>query len=249
MQKGLMIGYVVTLHLLLLVLVVKTDIIPRIGFRLGLIKDIEPELSEYYETMVKFHERMDVNIPKGAAIFVGDSFTQGLCVTAVANPSVNFGIGGDTTLGVLKRLPKYRSLERARICILTIGSNDLRRRGNEEILKNYSAIISALPGNLTCLFTAVLPVDEGVRRDLAGRNKRVRELNGDLRKLCEAQGSRCFFIDPTARFADSSGNLRKAYHEDDGVHLNEVGYSLFIEELRGMVEKIEGTSQAGAAMP
>ena len=57
---------------------------------------------------------MDGLIPEGATIFIGDSITQGLATSAVSNQSVNYGIGSDTTLGVLKRLPYYNSMNSAK---------------------------------------------------------------------------------------------------------------------------------------
>ena len=59
--------------------------------------------------MVKYHSRMDGSIPDNSILFIGDSITQSLCVSAVADNSVNLGIGGDTTLDVINRLPKYKN--------------------------------------------------------------------------------------------------------------------------------------------
>ena len=186
---------------------------------------------------------MDANIPDGAVIYIGDSLTQGLCVTAVTTPSVNFGIGNDTTIGVLKRLPEYHSLERASVCVIAIGVNDLKRRGNEEIIINYSLILQTIPPHLPLIFSAILPLDERVRDDLSGWNTRIKELNSGLKALCEAQSPKCTFVDAGPKLADSSGNLRKEYHESDGVHLNGVGNAIWIKELKEVVKKAQSGSR------
>jgi lysophospholipase L1-like esterase len=238
MRKRLLIGYVIFVHLFLLLVLVKADFITRVGYRVGLIRHVDPEITRHFEEMVKYHERMDANVPDGAVIFVGDSITQGLCVSAVFTPSVNYGIGRDTTVGVLKRLPEYHSLERASVCVMAIGVNDLWRRGNEEILKNYSLILQAVPTHLPLVFSAVLPIDEHVG-DLTGKNVRIRALNSGLKALCESQSSKCTFLDPGPKLIDSSGNLRKEYHQGNGVHLNGLGNSIWIQELKGVVQKAQ----------
>lgn len=237
MQKSLLIGYSICLHSLLILMLVKTDFIPRVGYRIGLIRNVGPEITKHYEQTKNFLERMDANTPDGTAIFIGDSSIQGLSVAAIVNPSVNFGIGTDTTVGVLERLPKYRSLKQASVCILSIGGNDLRRRGNEEILKNYAAILHAIPPRLPIVVNAVLPVDEHVRDDLTGRNRRSRALNSALKTVCVAQSPRCTFVDPGAKLVDASGHLSKQYHVGDGVHLNGVGNAIWIQALKDVVSK------------
>lgn len=240
MQKNILIGYFILLHIFLVIMLVKTDFIARVGYRLGLIKKIVPEITEYYEKTKNFLEQIDTNTPDGAVIFIGDSGIQGLCVSAVASPSVNFGIGTDTTIGVLNRVPKYQSLKRASACVISIGGNDIRRRENEEILKNYSAILQAIPPQLPIIVSAILPVNENVhvRDDLLGRNRRSRELNSSLKTLCATQRPNCIFVDPSSKLIDSSGNLIKKYHEGDGVHLNGAGNSIWIKELKEAVRKI-----------
>ncbi len=242
MRKNVLIGYVFFVHLFLLLVLIESDFTTRVGYRVGLIRP--PEITEHFEQMIRYHKRMDPNIPDGAVIFIGDSIVQGLCVSAVVTPSVNFGIGSDTTVGVLKRLPEYHSLERASVCVMAIGINDLERRRNEEILKNYSLIVRAVPPRLPLVFSAVLPVDERVRNGLAGKNSRIRKLNSGLKALCEGRSPKCIFVDTGPKLIDSSDNLRKEYDAGDGVHLNGAGNSIWIQELRQTVKKAQRKAQA-----
>jgi lysophospholipase L1-like esterase len=244
MRKKLLLGYVIFVHLFLFLVLVKSDFATRVEYKLGSGRQANPEITLHFHQMVRYHERMDANTPDGSVIFIGDSMIQGLCVAAVDTPSVNYGIGNDTTVGVLKRLPKYRSLERASACVVAIGVNDLQRRGNEDILKNYSAILQTIPQHLPLVLSAVLPLDERVHDDLVGINTRIKELNSGLRGLCEAQSAKCTFIDPGAKLIDSSGNLGKAFVDGDGLHLNSAGNSIWIKELKEAVEKARPKAQA-----
>lgn len=194
-----------------------------------------PELTEHYHRMLRYHLRMDGNVPDGAVVFVGDSLTQGLCADAVACPSVNYGIGSDTTVGVLERLPKYRCVSRASAVVLAIGSNDLDRRGDAEIIENFRRILAAVPQALPVVCSAVLPVNEPLLpASDRGANARISGLNAGLKALCEGD-ARCVFMDAGPRLVDSEGNLSTTLQDGDGVHLNCEGNRIWIEELRAAV--------------
>ena len=100
--------YVVLLHVSFLGVVWKPGILDRV--RTVLSTTPRPELTEYYHRMVTSHLRMDPCVPEGSVVFIGDSLTQGLCTAAVVDRSVNFGIGSDTTQGVLERIPRYECI-------------------------------------------------------------------------------------------------------------------------------------------
>lgn len=172
----------------------------------------QPELSEYYQRVLRGHLLMEGSVPAGAVVFIGNSHIAGLCTDAVATPSVNFGIGSDTTAGVLNRLPKYKCLERASAVVLEVGLNDLSRRNDAAILANYRRIVEALP-DVPIVVCAIVPVT----------SERVAVLNRALHDLCKSD-PRCTFIDPEIH----SQSLMAA----DDVHRNSDGYKMWIEALR-----------------
>jgi len=190
--------------------------------------------------MVRYQERIDGNVPPGSVIFIGDSITQGLCVDAVANPAVNFGIGSDTTVGVLNRLPKYRCLEGASAVVLAIGINYLTTEGSDNTLKdNYRRILSAIPPKVPIVVSAVLPVDETLlpRKNQHITNLRIANLNDYLKTLCQTD-ARCVFVDTGAKLKNNVGGLNSTFHDGDGVHLNSKGYIIWIEELRNTLNEV-----------
>lgn len=222
MKKRIAIIYLICIHLLLAVVLLKSDFIDRVQTKLGIQQtELSAEITQHFHRMLRYHKRMDGNVPDGSVIFIGDSITQGLCVSAVACPSVNYGIGSDTTLGVLQRLPEYRSIDKASAVILAIGINDMKRRSNEEILKNYRSIVGHIPEKTPIVISAILPLDEGSRQEWQGRNQdRIKSLNLSLEDLAD---SRIFFVDAGPLLVDASGNLADQYHDADGVHLNSKG--------------------------
>lgn len=118
--------YLLTVHALLIIVLLKSDFIDLVQNKLETCNHSvqSSELTPHYHRMLEYHKRMDGNVLTGSVIFFGDSITQGLCVSAVASHSVNYGIGSDTTFGVLERLKYYRSINRADVVVISIGVND-----------------------------------------------------------------------------------------------------------------------------
>ena len=107
------------------------DILSRAAIKLGM--QDRPELSDYYSQILEYHKRMDSAVPKNSVIFIGDSLTQGFPVSAAWWPSTNYGIGADTTYGVINRLEQYtHSIANSQAVVLAIGINDLKIRDNQE---------------------------------------------------------------------------------------------------------------------
>jgi lysophospholipase L1-like esterase len=246
----LLAAYVVGVHAFLCLVLVKSNFVTRLErkFGFGLISTTNalPNITDFYFIMIRYHERMDGNVPDGSSVFIGDSITQGLCVDAVAVPAVNFGIGRDTTDGVLKRLPKYRCLERASAVVLAVGINDLiQEDGNDEAIGNYRRILERIPTNAAIVVSAVLPVDEGL---LSPENKKITNhkitnLNESLKAIC-ARRARCTFIDVGADLKDKTGALSSAFHIGDGVHLNNEGYAIWIKGLRDGLKAVQRNGNA-----
>jgi len=90
--------YLVWLHLALAVVLVKSDFVQRVAMKLGWSRS---RPTGHYRQMLVFCRRVDTCAPDNAVLFVGDSFIQGMCVSAVADKAVNLGIGGDTIVGLL----------------------------------------------------------------------------------------------------------------------------------------------------
>lgn len=230
--------YLMLIHIFIGVTILKTDIISRIQVKLG-YEVIEDELTPHFHTMLAFHKRVDKHIPDNSVLFIGDSLTQGLAVSAIFPQSVNFGIGQDTSFGVITRLPHYSSIPRSKLVVIAIGVNDLSRRGNNEIIENYREIIGLIPEKIPILFSAILPINE-IASNRAGDNIRIERVNKVLKEIC-LNNHKLYFINTSKSFVDSKGNLSSGYHSGDGVHLNSLGNGIWISKLKAAVLNI--TSQ------
>ncbi len=227
--------YLLLLHGFVIIVLLKTNTPPKILSMFGY--EIQaPELSAYYYGMTGFHKRIDKNVPELATIFVGDSLVQGLAVSAISPLSVNFGIGLDTTHGVITRISQYQSIKNARVVVVAIGHNDLKWRDDDQIVRNYLKIIELIPARVPILFSAILPVDEYIK---TGRdyNARIAIINSKLQSICDDK-ERLKFLDISTYLSDSKGNLLPRYHIGDGVHLNALGNGVWISELKKKISSL-----------
>ena len=237
MKKYILLTYIISIHLLLVIVLLKSDFIKRVEQKIGISQSLA-EPSEFFHQMLCFHARIDGNVPDHSVIFIGDSITQGLAVNAVVVPSVNYGIGGDTTVGVLQRLSIYQSIENAKAVVFAIGINDIRYRSNDEIFYNLKAISKKVPSFIPVIFSAILPIDEDIRSEWQGINQnRIRKLNLKLESLT-MKINNLFFVDAGQQLMDINGNLANQFHIGDGLHLNSNGNAIWISKLRKVMADV-----------
>jgi lysophospholipase L1-like esterase len=210
-------AYIVLLHLVLLVLVFKTDFLLLAGKTLGLIPP--EEWNQELVSRILEQAEADRSVPPGSVILIGDSMIARLDAREVAADAVNFGIGGDTTRTLYARLPTIRSLDMSRAAIIEVGANDLKYRPLDRIAEDYGRVLAMLPSAIPILAVSVLPVDEAgsaPRRRSYLRNDRIAELNLKLKHSCEAR-ARCQFLDASPSMTEAG------IYGGDGWHLSSAG--------------------------
>jgi len=229
MIKIILIIWLTAIHAFAFLAIWDTDLPYRIDrkLNLGLLNPLE--VSRLYDDMLGSHMQLDGSVEAGSTIFLGDSLTQGLNVAAITHPAINYGIGMDASYGLLKRIPHYKSLNKASKVVIAIGINDfLRARlSPADIVENYKKILDSLPSDKKVIMQAVFPVDE--RIDLAGFNEKIIQLNSMLQSL--AKDRKHDFLNLRESFVDKDGNLKQELHVGDGLHLSDEGYSRWIQAL------------------
>jgi len=231
-------AYMAVIHISLVAVTFHSNLPERAAHHLGAEPFRQrPELGLHYFTMLDYHQSTDTLLPPNQIFFIGDSITQGLATSAVIDGGINFGIGGDTTHGVLQRLPSYLSLEQANIVILAIGLNDFNYRPLHAITGNFQQILKLIPSTVPVLISAVLPIDERVA-SVKVDNDQIYELNKQLQRLAK-QDAKYLYIDAGPSLRDAAGNLQGQMHQGDGVHLSPKGYSLWISALQRGLEQFK----------
>ena len=233
MFKQILYIYLIAIHLLLAAIFYKSNFIDLVKQRLSLWK---VEKTDHYFTMTHFHARMDANLPEKSVLFIGDSIIQGLAVSAIAIPSVNYGIGTDTTTGVLQRILTYSSLRKADAIVLHIGWNDFKYREDAIIIDNIKKIIQRVPKELPIILSALFITNTKYHSEYINLNKRAQNINIQLEKWAARQ-ARIFFVDSNPLLSNTEGEIKTDFHIGDGLHLNTQGNALFIEVIKKGLDK------------
>lgn len=223
--------YVILIHVLLMILVLNSYSVRKFIIN---ITNPPDELTAHYFQMTAFHSRVDKNINEEYNIFIGDSLVQGLAVSSVDKKSVNYGIGNDTTFGVIKRLPIYNSINEARNIVLSIGHNDIGIRPQSDILRNFQTIIEYIPSDIKIIICSVFFVDENIKSDRVS-NKKILDLNNEIEKLTKNYSNANYLN--VNEYLAPNGNLPIKFHIGDGVHLNKEGNEIWINELKKAIIK------------
>ncbi len=223
-KKKIFCLYILLLHAFLLYILVGMNVGKYLLVASGVVQ--RDEITQHYKRMVAHQKRIDAHVPENSILFFGDSIVQGLCTHAISNDIINFGIGTDTTKGLLDRIGEYESLKTAKSIFFYIGGNDFPYRNNKEIVKNYNMIISTLPKNIPVFLCGIINVDEDSCKNKY--NNRIVLLNKEIKRMCSENES-IFYIGFEEAFIDKSHNLKSELHIGDGKHLNKSGYSIMIK--------------------
>ena len=176
--------------------------------------------TSFYRRMVASHLRQDALVPSNSVYFLGDSHIQGLYTGGIG---VNYGIGSDTTEGLIARIPKYVSMQKAAKAFIEIGCND-REDDGVKLAENILKVVDALPLANGIHLISLLPS--------AGRHSRGNGAKQIANKILrDNKSNRFVFIDIYQILSDNNGDLKSCYDSGDGVHLNGEGYRILLSEI------------------
>jgi lysophospholipase L1-like esterase len=164
------------------------------------------------------HSRMDVSVPAGSVLFLGDSNTFTLVTAAVAPLSVNYGIGSLRSDQLLAAMPIYHSMTRARAVSIMIGTNDVLEGLSAGLQDRYARILDQIPSGVSVVLSSIPPIER------PGLREQAQQAAQAARRASEG---RCRFVDLHSALEGIPGALT-----DDGVHLDVKGYAIWAELLR-----------------
>ncbi len=222
-------SYLVLLHLLTAVLVTRTDAYQML---LGYLGVPPAEGGDYQRNMLAFQLRQQPFFQANPVILLGDSHIQGLYLNDICPNAVNLGIGGDTTSGLLARLPYYSHLQSASAVVLLIGYNDLVYRSNNQIIEQYQQVLAQLPQKSKKLLVAI-PPPASTFADVEAA-QRVQQLNVALQKIAERSSQTAFIVGTWQNLpVATADSLLLA----DKIHLADSGYRVLRNQLQQALAK------------
>lgn len=176
-----------------------------------------------------------------SVLLLGDSLVEFLKVSDFFSSATvsNFGIAGDTTTSLLKRLELLPpSSFQSEIIFVSVGINDLLNcnRSVPEVLKNWQVLIRQLKKKFpqkTILINQILPIAKHspefltgfIRRSFIEAQPLILELNRGLKALADSQGVR--YVASHDFFLSSNKRDLDALLSSDGIHLSDLGQSIF----------------------
>lgn len=217
-------------------------------YRLGLSRGKKRGADEFldfilaggYDQRVRAFRELNPKAQKHQVVFVGDSITQDYPLSEHFPERVTYnrGIGGDTTVGLSRRLEESVFALEPETVVLLIGTNDLALLHStpEEVVSRIGAILAVIRARLPqtrILLESVYPVrpDAGQTTREGRSNEDIRTINAKLAALPDIR-----FMDLYSRLADSEGRLRSEFTVE-GLHINQAGYSVITETLRPLLDE------------
>lgn len=219
-------------------------VLVAVGLRFKLLEKVErvlldegriPVLKPAHElnrNYVVYREKFATYNDKDRPVLVlGDSHTAQLDWGAMVGEVrvAARGIPGDTSSGLLARLPDYASAK-PETAVVWIGTNDLMAGiPPQQIAANIDQTILALKAQEIprVVVLGVVPFARWIE-DGESLNAQVSTINTALESACSAHGAT--FLDPGEVLRDEQGFLCKT-KTSDGIHLNVRGYQAILEIL------------------
>lgn len=177
-------------------------------------------------------------------LFVGDSITEGWMLSGreVWDKQIeplkpaNFGIGGDTTQGVLWRM-RNGELDgfKAKVIVLMLGTNNIYTAPNAEIAEGDRLILEEFKKRqpqAKILVFGVFPRSANAADDY---RKHVREINTILATF--ADNKQVFYMDIGDKFLEADGTLPRSIMPDM-LHPNARGYQIWADAMLPKLQEL-----------
>jgi platelet-activating factor acetylhydrolase IB subunit beta/gamma len=217
--------------------------------------------SSWLDTHAKLVEYVKANPGPCDVLLVGDSITQqwgSPLDKGVLNEAwkkhfgnyrtINIGIGGDKTQNVLWRLD-HGGVDglQPKVVIVMIGNNNMfftPETGIEPAAKGVRMCVVNLRDKFpeaAIIVTKILPCHAPGNTFYED----IKKTNAVLDTLRLDSDSKVSMLDLTSDFTNADGTLKKELYTPDNIHLSLVGYTVFAERLKPLLDKLHGGTGLG----
>ena len=198
------------------------------------IAEFQQMIQDYYDGKVaRFEEENKSIVPgKTDVVFLGDSLTDG-CDLSLYYPeytTLNRGIGGDTTIGLEKRLDVSVYAVQPKVVVMLIGANNF-----STMFDNYEDILISLKENLP--ESKIILVSLTSMGGTWGKNNNLAAFNNvKIKALAEKYGYE--FVDVYTPLLNFETNEIYEEYTTDGGHLTHEGYLVLTGEIKALINKV-----------
>ena len=198
------------------------------------IAEFQQMIQDYYDGKVaRFEEENKSIVPgKTDVVFLGDSLTDG-CDLSLYYPeytTLNRGIGGDTTIGLEKRLDVSVYAVQPKVVVMLIGANNF-----STMFENYEDILISLKENLP--ESKIILVSLTSMGGTWAKNNNLAAFNNvKIKALAEKYGYE--FVDVYTPLLNFETNEIYEEYTTDGGHLTHEGYLVLTGEIKDVINKV-----------
>lgn len=198
------------------------------------MEEFADAMEAYYDAKIEQFGEENKSIAQGEieVAFIGDSLTDGydLGVYYPDLKTANRGIGGDTTLGLEKRLQVSLYDIQPKVVVMLIGANNLG-----SMFDNYEDILIGLRENLPNSRIVLVSLTSMGRE--WGRNNHLAAYNNAKIKSLAKKYSYEFVDVYTPLLNVETGEIFEEYTTDGG-HLTHEGYLIMTAQIRPVIDKL-----------
>jgi lysophospholipase L1-like esterase len=198
----------------------------------------------YYNKKVREFNAENRTAQKGGVIFVGDSLTDG-CDLSVYYPGLNAynrGIGGDTAIGVLKRMDESIFDLEPQLIVILIGVNDLARGYSTQFLfDNLNKILTQIKERLPdakVILQTLYPVNPEILPAVASLMPNINVVNTRIPFIISAFSGYRYVNVFDALIVSHQNKTLKPEYTTDGLHLSDAGYKAVAAVLRPVIDQL-----------
>lgn len=190
------------------------------------------EQKKYYTNRLEVFRIENLELGKIDIVFLGDEHTENYKgYKSFKNyTTLNRGIKGDTTAGLIDRLKVSVFDIKPKIVVVQIGSNNLKTAA-DDYNELFSTIDKKLP-DAEVIVQSIYPC-HGKFED---RNKKIVEVNSKMKEVADKY--KFHYVDIYSKLIDSKTGALNQKYSNDGINLNTNGYSVVTDRLTSMLQAL-----------
>lgn len=214
----------------------KTNLVQRIGSRMGLIETKPMDNPNYWciQGWTNTLEKLGVNFD---VVFFGNSITKGSSFHEYfPNTSIcNLGFPGDNLDGMMLRVDQIKAVKPQKIFIMA-GINGLYLQTLEVFEEKYMRLVKAIKEsnpNSALYLQSILPVNNSMAQKYVCSNDKINDANQIIKEIAHIND--CIYINVHQLYI-KDGEMNASLSRD-GVHLLPQSYNAWANLLKPYIEE------------